>query len=180
MRKIPTWDEYATRFWSYVDIRTVDECWYWSGCVNRGGYGRMSLGGVEGRVYHSNQLAYMFTFGKYSKDLCILHSQTCIHNAERDFGDGKRSRLCCNPNHLRLGTVKENSQDTKELGRLKGTFQKGVIMFYGESHYLSKLSSKEVQQIKDDPRKQKIIADEYGVNQSHISRIKSNQSRRIA
>ena len=62
---------------------------------------------------------------------------------------------CCNPKHLVLGTNEDNIRDMIEKKR-------GSI----------KLTKAEVEAIKSDKRKQRIIADCYGITQSMVSRIK--------
>lgn len=161
-------------FWDRVGVLSndPDACWYWKDGNNlsQGGYGRVNF---SHHIFHSNQLAYLFTYGYIDDDKIILHSSKCINNAERDFGDGKVSRKCCNPSHLRQGTYKENSEDTKSQGRMKGTFEKGREGDRGESHPQHKLSRLEVENIKQDKRVHREIANQYGINQSTVSRIKS-------
>ena len=108
----------------------------------------------------------------------VLHSKECVSNAIRDFDNGFISRKCCNPNHLRIGTKKDNSQDTKESGRMRGLFD-GSNVLYGENSPSAKLSSEEVVNIKNDNRKFYEIAKDYNVNPSTISRIKNEKRRRF-
>jgi hypothetical protein len=60
-------------------------------------------------------------------------------------------RACINPDHLQPVTAREN------IRRGRGT----------------KLTWKEVKEIRDSDEKQAILARRYGVSQSHIARIKA-------
>jgi hypothetical protein len=72
-----------------------------------------------------------------------------------DFG------LCCNPKHLKVGTPLDNINDMilKKRGSVK-------------------LDQAQVEAIRDDNRKQRIIAHEYKISQSLVSLIKSEKRRK--
>ncbi len=162
-------------FWSRVFVKdNYDECWYWNTeyNVSYSGYGRVHF---QHHIFHSNQLSYLFYYGCIENGKIILHSKKCVEVAEEEFGDGKISRLCCNPYHLRQGTYIENSRDTKELGRMKGIFEKGRIGDRGENHPQHKLTQEDVERIRKDHRVHSVIAKELGVAQSTVSRIKSGE-----
>lgn len=164
-------------FWSKVNPEpNYDDCWYWNteNNISNGGYGRVNF---QNHIFHSNQLAYLFYYGEIEEGKIILHSKQCIENAENDYGNGKLSRLCCNPKHLRQGTYKENNNDTKEQGRMMGWFQKGRKGDSGENHPQHKLSSLDVEAIRLDHSKHKDIAHKYGIAMSTVSRIKSGLRR---
>ena len=65
---------------------------------------------------------------------------------------------CLNPEHLTLGTYSDNAKDRYKRGRSP-----------------TKLSFEDVRKIKLDTRVQRVIAEEYKVNQSLISRIKKGE-----
>ena len=73
---------------------------------------------------------------------------------------------CVNPDHLFLGTHKDNEQDKMRKGR------KPV----GEKIPWHKLSEDDVRNIRDDERTQMEIAAEYGVRQCLISAIKRRKT----
>ena len=65
-------------------------------------------------------------------------------------------RLCLNPNHLTYGTYSENSLDMFKRKRKK-----------------TKITFSDAANIRVDIRLQRVIAEEYGIDQSCVSRIKS-------
>jgi hypothetical protein len=82
------------RFWSKVRRGEPDECWPWTGEIDRG-YGRFYTTGREHK--HAHRLAYEFSARPIPAGLHVLHS--CDN------------RPCCNPAHLRVGTNEENVRD---------------------------------------------------------------------
>ncbi len=163
------------RFWSKVNKKGKNDCWYWEAGKDQSGYGRFNLGG---RIFHSSQIALAISGTDVKSGDNVLHSLTCTKNAEKNFGDATISRLCCNPNHLRVGTKKENSADTKKCGRMRGLFD-GTKRYYGENHPRVKLSYTDVLNILEDKRTEREIADEYKVAQSTINRIKNKKRRKL-
>jgi len=90
----------ATRFWARVEIVGSLECWPWIGYRDRKGYGKLYLHGVP---WLAHRLAWEFTYGPLSLDVCVLH-----------YCDNPP---CVNPRHLWLGTVVDNNKDCIRKGR---------------------------------------------------------------
>ena len=86
------------RFWSKVII-SRDHCWEWQGSKRRG-YGRFRIGN---RLRHAHHLAWQFIYGDFPTDKQILHR--CDNSG------------CVNPEHLFIGTIKDNMQDMLTKGR---------------------------------------------------------------
>lgn len=109
------------RFFKHIE-RTAD-CWIWKAAKNEHGYGIF-------RIYPKNYLAhrfvYMLVYGDIPQTLFVLHK--CDNPS------------CVNPNHLFLGTQKDNMVDCKQKGRVKTVGH----LFYGEDHYNSKLKESEI------------------------------------
>ena len=92
--------DWINRFWSWVDIRRFDDCWEWQGGTTEG-YGMFCTG--EGMVL-AHRLSWIIENGQISDGLCVLHQ--CDN------------RKCVNPNHLFLGTKKDNTNDARRKGRI--------------------------------------------------------------
>jgi hypothetical protein len=70
---------------------------------------------------------------------------------------------CVNPEHLFIGTPKDNIADCACKDRIQ----------HGESHYNAKLSEDDIREIRASALTQKELATHYGVDPSHVSRIKT-------
>jgi DNA-binding CsgD family transcriptional regulator len=88
------------RFWNKVEIGQRNDCWNWTASTSFGGYGQISINHDN---FKSSRVAYFLYYGIDPAELMILHS--CDN------------RLCCNPNHLRTGTCKDNTHDAITRGR---------------------------------------------------------------
>jgi len=74
-------------------------CWHFTGSISTTGYGKI---GYAGKVMLAHRLSFMFFRGEIN-NLMVLHS--CDN------------RKCVNPDHLFLGTAKDNTRDMIEKGR---------------------------------------------------------------
>ena len=131
-------------FWSRV--KRGQRCWVWSGPVNAGGYGQLTVNGVN---YISSRVAYELHFQKSPGDLFVCHR--CD------------KRNCCRPEHLFLGTNMDNVTDMIQKGRT----------CKGSDRPNSKLTAHQVRVIRSLSWTQKKIAARFGISQSHVSGIKS-------
>lgn len=92
-------DDSLGRFWSYV--AKSDGCWEWAGNVGKNGYGRHC---VLGRRVTSHRWIWQALNGPIPNGMEICHH--C---------DNKR---CVRPDHLFLGTHRENMLDAWHKGRI--------------------------------------------------------------
>jgi hypothetical protein len=95
----------AARFWPKVQIGRLDECWLWMAARDANGYGLFLTGSrTDGSRYAAlaHRVAYEFGYGG-TDGLCVLHH--CDNPP------------CCNPQHLFLGTLGDNSADRDLKGR---------------------------------------------------------------
>lgn len=102
----------SEEFWNRVN--QTDTCWLWTGAVRTDGYGHCRY---QGNQVSCHRLAWTLTYGEIPIGLCVLHKCDV--------------RLCINPDHLYLGTKKDNSRDAIVRGRWKP--------FQGEAHGSSKI-----------------------------------------
>jgi len=136
------------RFLTYINKR--GNCWIWSGST-AADYGVFYL---ELKRHRAHRAAYKLFKGSIPKGLCVCH--TCD------------TPLCCNPEHLFLGTHAENMRDRNTKGRASG----GSLP--GENNPRSKLREQDVLDIRERAAQginQYSLAEEYGVSQAHISGI---------
>ena len=97
---------------------TVDKttgCWNWNKSVTSAGYGQFQR---NKKYWTTHTFAYVQSYGEIPKGSVIRH--TC-HN-----------RRCCNPDHLVIGTHKDNYHDSRDAHikadnrRAKGYIIQGV------------------------------------------------------
>lgn len=86
------------RFWSKVDKSGA--CWEWTGTCYHDGYGEMKLT-VDGKKTsrRAHRMAYEYEVGPIPAGLVVDHM--CFN------------RKCCNPDHLRVASVKENTENRR-------------------------------------------------------------------
>jgi hypothetical protein len=87
-------------FWKYVNKRSLEECWIWTGALTDCGYGRVRY---HQKGWKAHRLAWVLTHGSIAEGMDILHK--CDNPP------------CCNPNHLFTGTQADNIADMVSKGR---------------------------------------------------------------
>lgn len=136
------------RFWFKVDIQDGGRCWEWLGHRNRWGYGAFWLNGKHLRAH---RFVYELIHGPIPDGLVVMHS--CDNPA------------CVRPDHLSLGTHRDNWLDSKKKGR---QVQRNL---YGEESPKAKLTDEQVATIRDhyaQGQRAQYLADEYGVGVATI------------
>lgn len=130
------------RFWSKVNIiEGENSCWLWKPNVTKGGYGNIVNGG-QSRVAH--RYSYELNIGPIPFGMLVCHKCDVRH--------------CVRPDHLFLGTAKDNALDCA----IKNRTNKSI------------LTNEMVVDILADTRTNKVIAADYGVNSTTICNIKNN------
>jgi hypothetical protein len=120
------------RFWKKVTKRE-NGCWEHSGSLGSHGYPQAQPSGLAHRE------SWKMHHGSIPPGMMVLHN--C-------------NKPCVNPDHLRIGTHKENMDDVSKVG-----------------HPRRKLTSDQAAQIRSSVKPIRAIAREYGVSQRTIQQI---------
>lgn len=155
--KIATWmwrrytDE--ERFW--FQVSKADDCWLWRQGRDQDGYG----------VFVAKHNGVSFTRAhRYS---FALHTGQTIPNGMH-ICHTCDTPSCVRPDHLFLGTPKENQQDKWAKGRAN--------LAFGENHREAILTEDQAKAILNDPRPHSQIANEYGIHPQTVSSLKTRVS----
>jgi hypothetical protein len=142
----------------------ISKCWIWKGARNRDGYGTFWNGDWVDRKKHrprivlAHRWAYEHFVGPITDGLYVLHS--CDEPA------------CVNPEHLFLGTQRDNVVDMHNKKRSPQS---------GESNGNSKLTAVQISEIRarytGTHGQQTALGKEFGVSQATISKIVGTRKR---
>lgn len=94
------YEVYAARLLSKCVIVASAGCWMWTGAINRGGYGHMKF---EGRFSGAHRVSYATFVGNIPTGYVVCHA--CDNPG------------CINPDHLWVGTTRDNIGDAITKGR---------------------------------------------------------------
>lgn len=150
MRRARTRRSLEDRLWDKVD--KTGEHWLWTGHLAATGYGQISRGGRGEGLVTTHRAAWEVSCGPIPEGLFVLHRCDI--------------RPCCRPDHLFLGTAKDNSQDMVSKGR--------GVAYRGVSHAQHKLTDDQVREIRQRVRageKQTVVARDFGVSSAFVSQL---------
>ncbi len=129
-------------FWKYVDKRSDNECWEWVGYKTHKGYGQISRWAGIPRS-NAHRVSYKIHFGEIGEKILVCHK--CDN------------RKCVNPEHLFLGTPKENMHDKINKNRSAST-----------GRLLNKNIVLDIRNLRENGVKYKELAERYNVSQNTI------------
>jgi hypothetical protein len=95
------------RFWKKVDKDTADPCWIWTAAPNPDtNYGQFRIRTrIEAKMLYAHRVSYELAKGPIADGLVVRHGPCASGN--------KGKRLCVNPEHLTVGTRKQNYDDMR-------------------------------------------------------------------
>jgi HNH endonuclease/Helix-turn-helix domain of transposase family ISL3 len=129
------------RFRSKFEVQE-NGCHNWISTIKRDGYGQFWF---RGRPEKAHKAAYELFVGEIPRGKLVLHK--CDN------------RICVNPEHLYLGTYRDNARDMFDRGRAWG---------------FRRVTDEMVQRVLaalETGRSQQSVADELGIHQTTVSRI---------
>ena len=139
-------EELTKRFLEKVE-KPESGCWFWKGKPGKNGYGKIRGNGKE---IYAHRLSYLIFKGSLPDGLDVCHK--CDN------------RKCVNPEHLFLGTRLQNIRDCVAKGRNA----------FGERGGSAKLTSEQIVEIRGlRGKRQRDIAESYGISQAHVSNIQT-------
>jgi hypothetical protein len=137
-----------TRFWEKVD--KSGNCWVWTGGTTQYGYGHTK--DDNGRDIMTHQVSWQLHYGPIPPGMCVCH--TCDNPP------------CVRPDHLFLGTKRENLEDMVRKGR-----QHHNTHMRGEGNGRHKLMTEQVKSIRNEYNPKlplSILARKYDVSDGAI------------
>lgn len=150
----------ADRFWKYV--AKTETCWLWTGAIESGGYGVIIA--PDKKNHKAHRVSWELHRGIIPNGLFVCHACDVRH--------------CVNPEHLWLGTARDNIRDASRKGRLcHGDTHHSHIQpkVRGEANGRAKLTDHHVriirQQYATGKFRQVDLSVEHGVSQILISLI---------
>ena len=145
------------RFWRYARRSDNNGCWAWAGARDHNGYGYMGIKVRQGKNNHTairaHRVSWMIHRGPIPRGMCVLHK---CDNPQ-----------CTNPDHLFLGTRKDNNEDKIIKNRHCGA--------PGEKNSGAKLTQQQVDEIRAFPRGKPTaaeIAKRFGISKGHVNDIR--------
>jgi hypothetical protein len=136
----------------FGNVVKADGCWEWSGTRHPFGYGRITM---DGKTTFAHRASWVIHRGPVPEGLFVRHK--CDNPP------------CCNPDHLELGTAKQNMEDKCARGRAA----RGVNVGMGKLLDEDVLAIRRVY-LEGVGRSE--LARRYGVNRSVITRVINRKS----
>lgn len=131
-----------------VEKLTECGCWIWMGTTTNRGYGQIER---RGKKYYAHRMSYSAFKGDIPSGMNVCHSCDIT--------------FCVNPDHLFVGTQKDNLSDMAKKGRST----------IGERNPRAKLTKDQVMKIRQTSANKKEIADMFNISRRTVDAIKSGK-----
>ena len=161
------------RFWSKVE--KTDGCWLWRAGLDEDGYGKFAITLPRGsrpkqRHVRAHHYAYELAHAPLPASTLLMH--TCDTPA------------CVRPEHLRIGTQRENIADRDAKGRAprglrNGAYTRPERVRRGARHGNAKLTDADViemRRLARDGERSGALAARFGVDRSRVQAIVSGRA----
>lgn len=136
------------RFWKKVN--KSDDCWLWTATKGSSGYGHFRFREKQALAH---RVSWILTYGEIENSLHVCHKCDI--------------KLCVNPDHLFLGTNRDNMRDKVNRG----------LQTYGDSHGTTKIPDAIIQAIRESSECYKILAERYQLRSRYVRRVKLGRIR---
>ena len=136
------------RFWDKVEVKSDSECWNWTACKDRDGYGIININGIPTRAHRYSKEIHGGLDNNYP---VVLH--TCDNPS------------CVNPKHLENGTQNDNMKDMTSKLRHR----------YGSKSYRTTLTEEQAKDIKYSSATTKEMVEKYNVSKYVVYTIRSGK-----
>lgn len=136
-----------------INIDELTKCWNWKMGTDKDGYG-LCYEFIEG-VTRAHRFAYALLIAPIPNNKYVLHS--CDNPS------------CCNPDHLFLGTAKDNAQDRVSKGRFVGEDASSAI--YSDDDF------RKIRELYEMGLSQNQISKDTGMSRSQVGRVIRGQVR---
>jgi hypothetical protein len=157
--------KFAPPFWDRVD--KSGDCWTWTAGTTAFGYGRVNGLPYTGRqsALLTHRVSWFLTYGEWpAAGMCVLHR--CDNPP------------CVRPDHLFLGTKKDNTQDMVQKGRGKAGAQPFGSRTHGTRNAHAKLNEAQVVEMRQRAaggEHYRDLAVEYGISATRCNGIINGQ-----
>lgn len=133
-------------------------CWFWIGATPKFGYGAFKMEPKSSRSIGAHRASWILHKGEIPKGMFVCHK--CDVPS------------CVNPEHLFLGTAKDNMSDASRKGRMN--WKEGEVrnLKIGRDHWSSKLTPDDVCEIRASSEMGIDLAKRFKVTPNTISRVR--------
>lgn len=138
------------RFWRFVHPEPNTGCWLWGGARAGKGYGVMGLGRSGSKLEGAHRVSYTLHCGPIGEGLHVLHRCDVP--------------WCVNPDHLFLGTVRQNALDMVRKNRSPKR----------------RLTFSQAQEIARSDEPNRVLARRFGVDECSVLDVRKRRTFREA